>query len=229
MGWMTALRRAWKHPGGALKTGVALCRGDYYRYKYRLLGRKVIIGRRFRVYGRGFDIRGPGTVIFGDDCTILTYKSGPTTPWTHSPDAVIRFADRVRISSSRFGCKKRIDVGYGAGITESRIMDTDFHDVEVSDKLRYDTQGTAKPVIIGPNVWICTNSMVLKGVNIGENSVVGAGAVVFTNVPSNVVVTGNPARVVWHLKGKYSHAPSHDNQGKRVITLDDEVSKKAEK
>ncbi len=229
MDWMSALMRVWKDPGPTLKTAVALCRGVYYRQKYRLLGRKVIIGRRFRVYGRGFDIRGPGMVIFGDNCTILTYKSGPTTPWTHSPDAVIRFSDRVRISSSRFGCAKLIEVGYGAGITESRIMDTDFHDVEVCDKLRYDTQGTAKPVFIGANVWICTNSMVLKGVSIGENSVVGAGAILFTNVPPNVVVTGNPAKVVWHMKGKYSHSPSGNNQEKRVIALGDEAIKKAVK
>jgi acetyltransferase-like isoleucine patch superfamily enzyme len=42
--------------------------------------------------------------------------------------------------------------------------------------------------------------MVLKGVKIGANSVVGAGSVVAANVPPNVVVFGNPARVVWRLR-----------------------------
>lgn len=210
MEWTIALKHGYKHPIRTLNTGIALCRGAYYRYKYRLLGRKVIIGRHFRVYGRGLDIRGPGTVIFGDYCTVLTYKNAPTTPWTHSPEAVIRFGDRVRIASSRLGCQKRIEVEYGAGLSEARIMDTDFHQIEVSDILRYDTRGIAKPVIIGPNVWLCANSMVLKGVKIGENSVVGAGSVVYENVPPNVVVIGNPARVAWHLRGKYSHSPKND-------------------
>lgn len=208
----SALMRAWQHPGRAISTVIAICRGQYYRFKYRLLGKKVIIGRGFRVFGRGLDIRGPGTVIFGEDCTIVTYKNAPTTPWTHSPDAVIRFGDRVRISSARLGCQKSIEVGYGAGLSETRIMDTDFHDVEVRSELHYDTKGTAKPVVIGANVWLCAESMVLKGVTIGENSVIGAAAIVYENVPANVIAIGNPARVVWNLKGRYSHSPSKEKQ-----------------
>jgi acetyltransferase-like isoleucine patch superfamily enzyme len=42
--------------------------------------------------------------------------------------------------------------------------------------------------------------MVLKGVTIGDNAVVGAGAVVGTNVPPNVIVFGNPAKVIWKLE-----------------------------
>lgn len=202
MEWRKVLKYASNHPIRAFHTGLAFFRGGYYRYKYRLLGKKVVIGRGFKVYGRGLDIRGPGTVIFGDDCIILTHNRAPTTPYTHSPDAVIRFADRVKIASSRFGCMKRIEIGYGAGLTETRIMDTDFHQVEISDTLRYDTEGAAKPISIGANVWLCNDSMVLKGVTIGDNTVIGAGAVVYENMPSNVVAIGNPARVVWHLRGK---------------------------
>ncbi len=80
-------------------------------------------------------------------------------------------------------------------------MDTDFHRVEVYDRPRYKTRGASKPVIIGRNTWIGAGAMVLKGVSIGENSVVGARAVVANDVPPNVVVFGNPARVVWRLKG----------------------------
>jgi acetyltransferase-like isoleucine patch superfamily enzyme len=206
------LKYARKHPVGAFLTGLAIFWGGYYRYKYRLLGKKVIIGRRFRVYGRGLDIRGPGTVIFGDDCTVITYNRARTTPYTHSPDAIIHFADRVMIASSRFGCMKKIEVGYGAGLSETRIMDTDFHQVEVSDTLRYNTDGIAKPVSIGANVWLCPNSMVLKGVTIGDNTVIGAGAVVYENMPSNVVAIGNPARVVWHLRGKGPIDPSKNKK-----------------
>lgn len=56
-----------------------------------------------------------------------------------------------------------------------------------------------KPVRIGDNVWIGMGAIILKGVTIGENSVVGAGAVVSRDVPPDVVVAGNPARVVKKL------------------------------
>lgn len=54
----------------------------------------------------------------------------------------------------------------------------------------------AKPIVIGDNVWLGGGAIVLAGVSIGENSVVGAGAVVTKDVPANVVVAGNPARVL---------------------------------
>ncbi|MDB5959314.1 MAG: maltose acetyltransferase [Massilia sp.] len=54
----------------------------------------------------------------------------------------------------------------------------------------------AKPIVIEDNVWLGGGAIVLAGVTIGANSVVGAGAVVTKNVPANVVVAGNPARVI---------------------------------
>ena len=54
----------------------------------------------------------------------------------------------------------------------------------------------AKPVVIENNVWIGGGAIILPGVTIGRNAVVGAGAVVTRRVPANVVVAGNPARVI---------------------------------
>ncbi|MCH5202791.1 MAG: sugar O-acetyltransferase [Oscillospiraceae bacterium] len=56
-----------------------------------------------------------------------------------------------------------------------------------------------KPVVIGENVWIGSNSIVLSGVTIGNNAVVGAGSVVTKNVPGNAVVVGNPAKVIKYI------------------------------
>ena len=52
------------------------------------------------------------------------------------------------------------------------------------------------PIHIGNNVWIGANSVILPGVNIGDNSVIGAGSIVTKDIPSNVVAVGNPCRVL---------------------------------
>ncbi|USD64066.1 sugar O-acetyltransferase [Vibrio sp. SCSIO 43136] len=52
------------------------------------------------------------------------------------------------------------------------------------------------PVTIGNNVWVGANSVILPGVSIGDNSVIGAGSVVTKDIPANVVAVGNPCRVL---------------------------------
>jgi maltose O-acetyltransferase len=54
----------------------------------------------------------------------------------------------------------------------------------------------AKPVTIEDNVWIGGSAILLPGVRIGQNAVVGAGAVVSRDIPANMVAVGNPARVI---------------------------------
>lgn len=54
----------------------------------------------------------------------------------------------------------------------------------------------AKPITIGDNVWLGSAAIILAGVTIGENTVVGAGSVVTRDLPANVVAVGNPARVI---------------------------------
>ena len=53
-----------------------------------------------------------------------------------------------------------------------------------------------KPVRIGRNCWIGAGAIILPGVTIGDNTVVGAGSVVTRDLPSNVVAVGNPCRVI---------------------------------
>jgi maltose O-acetyltransferase len=64
---------------------------------------------------------------------------------------------------------------------------------------RRDKLESAKPITIEDNVWIGGGAIVLPGVTVGKNSVVGAGAVVTRDVPPNTVAVGNPARVIRHL------------------------------
>ncbi|MGD1455370.1 sugar O-acetyltransferase [Vibrio harveyi] len=66
----------------------------------------------------------------------------------------------------------------------------------IDPELRRDIAQFNIPVHIGNNVWIGANSVVLPGVTIGENSVIGAGSVVTKDIPANVVAVGNPCRVL---------------------------------
>ena len=69
----------------------------------------------------------------------------------------------------------------------------------LSPKLRAEGYGCNKPVYIGKNVWLASGVTVLPGVHIGDNSVIGAGAVVARDIPANVFAVGTPARVVREL------------------------------
>ena len=57
----------------------------------------------------------------------------------------------------------------------------------------------ALPIVVGTNVWIAASVVIGPGVTIGDNSTIGAGSVVLNDVPANVVVAGNPSRIVRHL------------------------------
>ena len=54
----------------------------------------------------------------------------------------------------------------------------------------------AKPITIGNDVWIGGNVVILPGVTIGDNTIIGAGSVVTKDIPANVVAVGNPCRIV---------------------------------
>jgi acetyltransferase-like isoleucine patch superfamily enzyme len=55
-------------------------------------------------------------------------------------------------------------------------------------------------VVIGDNVWLGVNSVVLKGVTIGKNSVIGANSVVTRDIPPNVIAAGNPCKVIKQIQ-----------------------------
>lgn len=66
-------------------------------------------------------------------------------------------------------------------------------------KARTSWLGNGKPVTIGDNCWIGGNSIIVPGVTLGSNVIVGAGSVVTKSFGDNVVIAGDPARIVHHL------------------------------
>lgn len=143
----------------------------------RLWGRcevagRVSIGDRVRIIGRPGIVRllagAHGAIEIGDE-TFLNHG------------VAVSATDRVTIGAR---CQIAPDV---------MIMDDDHHHVALASRL---TAPAAAPVKIGDDVWIAARSIILKGVSIGDGSVVAANSVVTRSVPPMSIVGGVPARVV---------------------------------
>ena len=91
-----------------------------------------------------------------------------------------------------------ISIGDDVQIGPNVQLLTPTHPVEPEPR-RQKWEG-ARPIVIGDNVWLGGGAIVLPGVTIGKNTVVGAGSVVTRDLPANAVAVGNPARVVRSLE-----------------------------
>lgn len=74
------------------------------------------------------------------------------------------------------------------------VVSTAGHPIEVT--LREQGYQFTSPIHIGRNCWIGAGALILPGVTIGDNTVIGAGSVVTRDIPANVVAYGNPCRVI---------------------------------
>lgn len=74
------------------------------------------------------------------------------------------------------------------------IYDSDFHRIDPAE--RWNGSEPPAPVKVGDNVWVGSRTMILKGVTIGSNSVIGAGSIVTKSIPADVVASGVPAKVL---------------------------------
>lgn len=69
----------------------------------------------------------------------------------------------------------------------------------------------AFPIKVGDNVWFGGNVVVLAGVTIGNNSVIGAGSIVTKDIPDNVIAAGNPCKVIRKITEEDKHKFERDN------------------
>jgi acetyltransferase-like isoleucine patch superfamily enzyme len=115
--------------------------------------------------------------------------------------AVFSVGDNVGMSNCTIYCRQSISIGNGTLIgTDCKIYDSDFHSTNHADRAaRPEIPGKCAPVEVGNDVFIGTGSIILKGVKIGDRSVIGAGAVVSTSVPSDELWGGNPAKKIRSL------------------------------
>ncbi len=96
-----------------------------------------------------------------------------------------------------------IKIGKNVQITEEVTLLTHGYDWSVIKGLKGEILGSSGKVTIGDNVFIGVRSTILKGVTIGNNVIIGANSLVNKDIPDNVVVAGNPARVIMTVDEYY--------------------------
>ena len=118
-------------------------------------------------------------------------------------NAELSIGDYVGISSSTIFCNKEVSIGNNVKIGGNTcIYDTDFHSLDYEQRrTKYEdvTNTRSKAVRIGNDVFIGAHTTILKGVTIGDRSIVGAGSVVTKSIPSDEVWGGNPAVYIKHI------------------------------
>lgn len=172
--------------------------GKLYIIKCQLFTRRISIGNGL-VLGKKLKILGSGTVTIGTGCVIggIAGESDKyVTIDTHHQNAIIRIGNNVSLYATRISAKYEIIIGDNVLIEDAGILDTDFHSI---DRERGDPIGESYEkcrIYIGNNVCIGVNSLITKGVSIGNNVVVMPGSVVSTSIKPDCIVGGNPARPV---------------------------------
>jgi len=122
----------------------------------------------------------------------------PASLVADKPGALVEIREGAGISNTVVWASKEIIIGEGSMIgSGTMIVDHDFHEVPLGS----DNKDEAKPVRIGKKVFVGARSIILKGVTIGNGSVIGAGSVVVNDIPSHVIAGGNPAKVIKKLEG----------------------------
>lgn len=159
------------------------------------------IGRNFRSCGLIL-VRNRGKIIIGNKVTINSAPmanpiggQGRTILVTQK-GAKITIGDGSGISNCAIFASESITIGkqvmIGAGV---KIYDTDFHPVNFTERMENKPAKKAA-VSIADGAFIGAHSIILKGVTIGEKSVIGAGSVVTGHIPDNEIWAGNPAKFI---------------------------------
>src|SRR5210317_577252 len=156
------------------------------------------------ISGQPVVFKGQGHIFFGNNvrigvrCSPHYYNSYAYID-SRSIDSKIRFGNNISINNSfSIVSEKEITIGNNVLIGfNCCIIDSNFHNLDTIK--RKETDPNPEDVIIGDNVFIGNDVTILKGVTLGENTVVAARAVVTKSFPKNVVIGGNPAKIIGQL------------------------------
>lgn len=151
-----------------------------------------VVGTRVRVSGKPV-VRNLGRMTIGE--RVQLYSTIATTELVTGEDGLLEIGPRTLVN---FGCSlvatELVHVGARCHIGPYTMMlDNDFHRVEPERRLE---QPPSAPIIVEDNVWIGARVILTSGVTVGEDSCIGAGSVVTSDVAPRTLVAGVPARLI---------------------------------
>ena len=179
------LRRAhyvWDNGLAVINARWALRHADHVGTRVRLRGRPAITNR--------------GRMVIGERVQLVSTIA--TLELVSDEGGLLEIGERTLVN---FGCSlvatELVRIGAHSHIGPYTMMqDNDFHRIEPERRLE---RPPSKPIIVGDNVWIGARVIIMAGVTVGEDSVIGAGSVVTSDVPPRTLAAGVPARVVKEL------------------------------
>ena len=163
-------------------------KGEIDQKQFSKLGKNVVFEDGVRVFQ-------PQTITIGDNVYI-----GHDTQIKGHPSGKMKIGNNCWIGPNCFlQSPGDIEMGDHVGMGANVTIITSQHDLSQKDQIIIGRKLKFEKVTIENNVDIGAGALILPGVKIGANSVVGAGSVVTKDVPSNTIVVGNPARVLRKL------------------------------
>lgn len=199
--------------------------GKVVRLLYSLISRF-----RFVVYGakvgKGLSVRGwihlhispKADVIIGNNVMLKSgFADNPTACSSRTGIVCYRGAklvigDDTGLFGTTIVCSESVTIGSNTLIAGgTHIYDTNFHSLDPAIRIvrnadrvhtKFELYQHSSPVSIGNQCWIGSRCIILKGVTIGDQAVIGAGSVVTKDVPPRQVWAGNPAKLIKELKGE---------------------------
>jgi len=177
-----------------------------HRRNHRLLNQyKAHVGINFTCNGELY-INGQGEIYIGNNVNInSSIDSNPIAGYGYSSITLkggkLTIGDGAGISNSSISCCEEVTIEENVAIGSGcMITDTDFHSLHFDERNMENDPGVkSMPVKISRGAFVGARSIILKGVTIGEESVIAAGAVVTKNVPSKEIWGGNPAKFIRNI------------------------------
>lgn len=174
----------------------------------KFLQYKIKLRKKVKFYGNSiiFEYKN-SSITFGENIVIKNRFEDNFVGLNHKTVIIARDGGKISIgnncgiSGSVIYSLKEIEIKDNVMIGGNcKIIDHDFHPLEPKARLEDNRKMIRrKKISIGNNVFIGTNSIILRGTEIGDNCVIGAGSVVSGTFESNCVIAGNPAKIIRKL------------------------------
>ena len=171
----------------------------------RLTKKTMIVGRGTIIEYKTYINIGSNKLEIGDNVFIRSNPKGyhagmpfPSAFFIDVKGAYIKVGNNTRLNGVYIHSQMGIEIGDNCVVASGvNIIDSNGHKVKSLN--RTNERDIPQPITIGNNVWIGLNSIILKGSIIGDNSIISAGSVVKGTYPNNVIISGNPAKIIGQI------------------------------